>query len=149
MKSRSARIFDGGRLAVGQLLRSARGVPPLLKALCPYGSLTLLKRVMLPISFALFTSFPAVALDQVSLQLKLQHQFQFAGYYAALEKGFYREAGLNVNLLEGGPGVDANKAVADGQADFGVCTSSVLLDRAKGRNLVVLGVIFQHSAAII
>jgi ABC-type nitrate/sulfonate/bicarbonate transport system substrate-binding protein len=104
---------------------------------------------MVPICFVLFTSFPAVALDQVSLQLKWRHQFQFAGYYAALERGFYREAGLDVNLLEGGPGVDANKAVADGQADFGVCTSSVLLDRAKGRNLVVLGVIFQHSAAII
>ena len=136
-------------MAVGQLLRSAHGVPPLLTALCPYGSLTLLKRVMVPICFVLFTSFPAVALDQVSLQLKWRHQFQFAGYYAALERGFYREAGLDVNLLEGGPGVDANKAVADGQADFGVCTSSVLLDRAKGRNLVVLGVIFQHSAAII
>ena len=37
-------------------------------------------------------SQPAAALDQVSLQLKWKHQFQFAGYYAALERGFYRDA---------------------------------------------------------
>ena len=97
----------------------------------------------------LLASPQACALEQVSLQLKWQHQFQFAGYYAALEKGFYRDAGLDVEVREGGPDVDANKVVAAGQADFGVCTSSVLLDRANGRNLVVLSVIFQHSAAII
>ena len=104
---------------------------------------------MLMACLALLAASPAWALDQVSLQLKWKHQFQFAGYYAALEKGFYRDAGLDVEIREGGPDVDAAKAVAAGQADFGVCTSSVLLDRANGRNLVVLGVIFQHSAAII
>ncbi|HOI83511.1 MAG TPA: ABC transporter substrate-binding protein, partial [Campylobacterales bacterium] len=36
----------------------------------------------------------------VTLQLKWKHQFQFAGYYAALEKGFYKEAGLNVKIDE-------------------------------------------------
>ena len=40
--------------------------------------------------------------DKVRLQLKWFHQFQFAGYYMALEKGFYREAGLDVELMEGG-----------------------------------------------
>ena len=104
---------------------------------------------MLMACLALLAASPAWALDKVSLQLKWKHQFQFAGYYAALEKGFYRDAGLDVEIREGGPDVDAAKAVAAGQADFGVCTSSVLLDRAAGRNLVVLGVIFQHSAAII
>ena len=90
---------------------------------------------------------PAFALDKVSLQLKWKHQFQFAGYYAALEKGFYREAGFEVEIREGGPHVDSSRATAAGEADFGVCTSSVLLDRTQGRNLIVLGVIFQHSAA--
>ena len=104
---------------------------------------------MLMACLALLAATPSWALDQVTLQLKWKHQFQFAGYYAALEKGFYRDAGLDVEIREGGPDVDAAKAVAAGQADFGVCTSSVLLDRAAGRNLVVLGVIFQHSAAII
>jgi ABC-type nitrate/sulfonate/bicarbonate transport system substrate-binding protein len=101
------------------------------------------------VAFGLFAlaNYPAAALDQVSLQLKWQHQFQFAGYYAALEKGFYRDAGLDVEIREGGPDVDANKVVTAGRADFGVRTSSVLLDRANGRNLVVLGVIFQHIGA--
>src|SRR5262245_40409583 len=97
----------------------------------------------------LLAAGPARALDKVSLQLKWKHQFQFAGYYAALAKGFYRDAGLDVEIREGGPDVDAVKAVASGQADFGVCTPSVLLDRARGLNVVVLGVVFQHTAAII
>jgi len=39
-------------------------------------------------------------LDHVTLQLKWKHQFQFAGYYAAQKKGFYKAAGLDVQLLE-------------------------------------------------
>jgi len=92
---------------------------------------------------------PANALDKVSLQLKWKHQFQFAGYYAALEKGFYREHGLDVEIREGGPGVDAGTEVAYGAADFGVCTTSVLTDSIERKNNVVIGVIFQHSAAIV
>src|SRR5262245_50887028 len=42
------------------------------------------------------------ALEKVSLQLKWLHQFQFAGYYVALEKGFYRDAGLDVEIRPGG-----------------------------------------------
>ena len=106
-------------------------------------------QLMLTAWLALLAASPAWALDQVSLQLKWKHQFQFAGYYAALEKGFYRDAGLYVEIREGGPDIDAAKALAAGQADFGLCSSSILLDRASGRNVVVLAVIFQHSAAII
>ena len=92
---------------------------------------------------------PANALENVSLQLKWKHQFQFAGYYAALEKGFYRQHGLDVAIREGGPGVDAGTEVAYGAADFGVCTTSVLTNSIERKNNVVIGVIFQHSAAII
>jgi class 3 adenylate cyclase/ABC-type nitrate/sulfonate/bicarbonate transport system substrate-binding protein len=90
---------------------------------------------------------PCQALDKVSLQLKWLHQFQFAGYYAALQQGFYKDAGFEVEIREGGPGVDAMAAVHEGQADFGVCTTSVLLERAAP--VVVLGVIFQHSPAVL
>jgi ABC-type nitrate/sulfonate/bicarbonate transport system substrate-binding protein len=107
------------------------------------------RRLIVAAGFVLLATHAAAALDLVSLQLKWRHQFQFAGYYAALEKGFYRDAGLDVKIRDGGPDMDADKVLADGGADFGVCTSSVLLDRANGSNLVVLGVIFQHSAAII
>jgi ABC-type nitrate/sulfonate/bicarbonate transport system substrate-binding protein len=100
------------------------------------------------VSLLLLTA-PSSALDQVSLQLKWRHQFQFAGYYAALAKGFYRDAGLDVEIREGGPDADVAKLVSEGKADFGVCASSVLISLANGYNLVVLGVVFQHSAAVL
>jgi class 3 adenylate cyclase/ABC-type nitrate/sulfonate/bicarbonate transport system substrate-binding protein len=97
----------------------------------------------------LLASYPAAARDQVSLQLKWKHQFQFAGYYAALEQGYYRNAGLDVTIREGGPDVDATAVVASRTADFGVCSSSVLREWVMGRHLVVLAVIFQQTPAII
>jgi class 3 adenylate cyclase/ABC-type nitrate/sulfonate/bicarbonate transport system substrate-binding protein len=92
---------------------------------------------------------PCWSLDKVSLQLKWLHQFQFAGYYAALERGFYQDAGFEVEILEGGPNIDAMKAVEDGKVDFGVCTTSVLLKNPDVPRVAVLGVIFQHSPAVI
>ena len=95
----------------------------------------------------ILVSGSASALEKVSLQLKWLHQFQFAGYYVALQKGFYSEAGFDVEIRQGGPGIDAMVDVASGKADFGVCTTGVLLPQPGQRKVVVLGVIFQHSAA--
>jgi ABC-type nitrate/sulfonate/bicarbonate transport system substrate-binding protein/HAMP domain-containing protein len=100
-------------------------------------------------SLAVLLASPCWALDKVSLQLKWLHQFQFAGYYAALEHRFYRDAGLDVEIREGGPNVDAMRAVQQGKVDFGVCTTSVLLEKPSAPRVVVLGVIFQHSPAVI
>ncbi len=88
-------------------------------------------------------------LDPVRVQLKWVHQFQFAGYYAALEKGFYREAGLDVSLVEAQPGLNTEDQVLSGAVDFGVGSSSILLLRAQGKPVVVLAVIFQHSPSIL
>ena len=60
----------------------------------------------------------AHALEKATVQLKWLHHFQFAGFYAALEKGFYREAGLDVAIVEGGPMVEVEKKVVEGNADF-------------------------------
>jgi ABC-type nitrate/sulfonate/bicarbonate transport system substrate-binding protein len=108
-----------------------------------------LKWLMMAASLMLAASHPATALDAVSMQLKWKHQFQFAGYYQALEQGFYRDAGLDVTIREGGPGIDVSEAVAGGKVDFGICSASVLRDWAAGRRLVVLAAIFQRSAAVI
>src|SRR5882762_7944102 len=97
----------------------------------------ILRRLVMAACLMSLVSHPAAALDQVSMQLKWKHQFQFAGYYAALEQGFYRDAGLDVTIREGGPGIDVAEAVGSGKSDFGVCTSSVLRDWALGRRLVV------------
>ncbi len=86
-----------------------------------------------------------LALDQITLQLKWTHAFQFAGYYAALEKGYYQEAGLDVKILEASPEVDVVEIVGAGKAQYGVGSSGLLLERAEGIPVVVLAVIFQHS----
>lgn len=91
----------------------------------------------------------AQALEPVTLQLKWTHAFQFAGYYAAEEKGYYREAGLEVHIEEARPDSDPVKAVVDGRAQFGVGMSNLLLVRQAGQPVVVLAVIFQHSPLVI
>jgi ABC-type nitrate/sulfonate/bicarbonate transport system substrate-binding protein len=111
--------------------------------------LAFLIRLIAAVGLVSLASHQAAALDQVSLQLKWKHQFQFAGYYAALEQSFYRNAGLDVTIREGGPDIDATEAVASGKADFGICSASVLGEWTKGRRLVVLAAIFQQSPAII
>ena len=112
-------------------------------------AIDMLRRLATAACLVLLASHPAAALDPVSLQLKWKHQFQFAGYYAALEQGFYRDAGLDVTIREGGPGIDVADTVASGKADFGVCNASVLREWSAGRRLVVLAAIFQRSPAVI
>src|SRR5438552_1296542 len=111
--------------------------------------LALARWLIMAAGLVLVASHPAAAFDPVSLQLKWKHQFQFAGYYAALEQGFYGDAGLDVTIREGGPGIDVAEAVAGGKADFGVCNASVLREWAMGRRLVVLAAIFQRSPAVV
>lgn len=87
--------------------------------------------------------------DTIQLQLKWKHQFQFAGYYAAIEHGFYKELGLNVNLIEAVEGRNPSDAVFNGNAEFGVCTSDILIMRSQNKEAVVLATIFQHSPQIL
>ncbi len=88
---------------------------------------------------------PAAALEKVTLQLKGQHQFQFAGLYAAQEKGFFREAGLEVSLRE----LRGADVVLAGEAAYGIGNTTLLLNRSRGEPVVVLASIFQHSAAVL
>ncbi len=87
--------------------------------------------------------------NEVVLQLKWKNQFQFAGYYAAIAQGYYKDAGLDVVLHEAEPGQDAVKEVLSGRANFGVGTSDLLLKRQHGEPVVVLADIFQHSPLVL
>ena len=93
---------------------------------------------------------PAGADDKVILQLRWDHQFQFAGYYAALWKGYYQDAGLDVEILSGftpdQTKIDVLAAVAEGRAHFGIGAADVLTAHDRGLPLVLLASIFQRSA---
>ena len=108
---------------------------------------------LLLVCLAVGLAGPGVALarplEKVVLQLKWQHQFQFAGYYAAQEQGYYREAGLEVEIREATPGSDPVRQVLQGEAQYGVGSSSLVLQRHRGAPVVVLAVIFQHSPLVL
>ncbi len=89
------------------------------------------------------------AAEKVRLQLKWQHGFQFAGYYAAEQQGYYAQAGLKVELVAATPGLKVLDEVLAGRAQFGVGTSSLLLDYAKGQQVRLLANVFQHSALVL
>ena len=82
----------------------------------------------------------------VTLQLKWVPQAQFAGYYAAVKKGFYAKEGLNVTLKNGGPNIIPEQVVASGQAQFGVdWLPSLLAARDKNTDLVNVAQVFARS----
>jgi NitT/TauT family transport system substrate-binding protein len=88
----------------------------------------------------------APKLTNITLQLKWVPQAQFAGYYAASLKGFYRAEGLNVTLKNGGPNIIPEQVVASGQAQFGVdWLPSLLAARDKGTDLVNVAQVFARS----
>ena len=88
----------------------------------------------------------AAKLTKVTLQLKWVPQAQFAGYYAALDMGFYKRAGLDVTLKNGGPDIIPEQVVASGQAEFGVdWLPSLLASREQGADLVNVAQVFARS----
>jgi ABC-type amino acid transport substrate-binding protein/ABC-type nitrate/sulfonate/bicarbonate transport system substrate-binding protein len=101
----------------------------------------------------LLSVFPALAaqsaLEPVTIQLRWFHQFQFAGYYAAIEKGFYADEGLQVSLRPFQPGQDRIAPVLKGNAQYGVGDPGLLALRDQGKLVVVLAQIFQHSPAVL
>ena len=99
----------------------------------------------LAMGFILLSPLSAAAADNARLQLKWDHQFQFAGYYAAQAQGYYKAAGLDIEIIPGRPGVDPVQQVLRGKAEFGVGGTDLMLVRQRGEPVVVLAVIFQHS----
>jgi two-component sensor histidine kinase/ABC-type nitrate/sulfonate/bicarbonate transport system substrate-binding protein len=96
------------------------------------------------------SSTAASAESKVALQLKWRHQFQFAGYYMAKEKGYYRDAGLDVEIREAGPSTQFTDEVVSGRAEYGINNTDLLIDRvSRGKKVVVLGVVFQHSPLVL
>lgn len=98
----------------------------------------------------LLTSTAALAADDVTLQLKWVTQAQFAGYYVALDKGFYEAQDLNVTIKPGGPDIAPPQVMAGGGADVMVdWMPSALAAREKGLALVNIAQPFKASGMML
>jgi ABC-type nitrate/sulfonate/bicarbonate transport system substrate-binding protein len=85
----------------------------------------------------------------VTLQLKWRHQFQFAGFYAAIDQGYYQQEGLQVTIRERHPGINVLNEVVTGRADYGVGGIGLLAEYAGGSPVRALAAIFQHDALVL
>lgn len=89
------------------------------------------------------------ALDKVSIQLKWHHQFQFAGYYAALEKGLYKAEGLDVTLKDRDISKNNVEQILEGESQYGIADSVLFLYQAHQKPIVIIAPIFQHSPNVL
>jgi NitT/TauT family transport system substrate-binding protein len=88
--------------------------------------------------------------DKVRLQIKWVPQAQFAGYFVALDKGYYADENLDVQIIPGGPDIVSEQQVANGQAEFGVdWVASFLAFRDKGLPLVDVAQVYQSSGLML
>ena len=87
----------------------------------------------------------AQTMEKASLRLKWLTQAQFAGFYVALEKGYYKEEGIDLTINPGGPNLLTENLVATGGDTFGLSggTDSVFAARDKGLPIVCIGVSHQ------
>jgi NitT/TauT family transport system substrate-binding protein len=112
-------------------------------------ALALVWAVATPMLAATQPGRPAAPLTKVTLQLQWVTQSQFAGYYAALDKGFYRDEGLEVTIKVGAVEIVPQQVVATGGADFGIAwLPKVLASREQGAKLVNIAQVFQRSGTL-
>jgi len=95
--------------------------------------------------------FSVFAEEKIILQLKWEHQFQFAGYYAALEQGYYKEAGLDVEIREHNllKPVNITDKVISQTSIYGIGSSSLLSDISNNKPIILLSAMFDHSPLVI
>ncbi|MDD9956502.1 MAG: ABC transporter substrate-binding protein [Anaerolineaceae bacterium] len=88
-------------------------------------------------------------LTPIKLQLQWVAQSQFAGYFAAVDQGFYADEGLDVTILEGAVEIVPQQVVTSGGAEFGLAwVPKVLESREAGADLVNIAQVFQRSGTL-
>ena len=88
-------------------------------------------------------------LDKLKLQLQWKHQFEFAGFYAAKEKGFYKEVGLDVEFIEFEEKTDITHEVLSSKADYGLSYSSIIADYMNGKSIIMVANFFKQSPLVL
>ncbi len=105
-----------------------------------------MKKILL---ILLLSSLSLFGGQKVVLQLMWQHQFQFAGYYAAKELGYYEDVGIDLEIKPFGLTTDLATVIEKKEADFTIGRSSLLIKASDGKDIVALGAIFQQSPLIL
>ena len=106
--------------------------------------------VALAAAALLLGSGVAEAADELTLQLKWVTQAQFAGYYVALDKGYYEEVDLDVTILPGGPDIAPPQVIAGGGADVIIeWMPAALASRERGVPLVNIAQVFDRSGMML
>lgn len=100
-------------------------------------------------SFLCLYKLNADKLEGVSVQLSWKHQFQFAGFYMAIEKGFYKDLGLDVSLFENNSTVDIPKSVINKKFDFGIGGSDLVLEHIQNKDIILIMPFLQSSPLVI
>ncbi|MEO1952519.1 ABC transporter substrate-binding protein [Thioclava sp.] len=109
-----------------------------------------MKKLIAGVAASLTMAGAAWANEDVTLQLKWVTQAQFAGYYVALDKGFYEDAGLDVTIKPGGPDIGPEQVIAGGGADVIVdWMPAALAAREKGLPLVNIAQPFKKSGMML
>lgn len=85
---------------------------------------------------------------KVTMQLSWKHQFQFAGFYIAKEKGFYEEVGLDVDIKDWSHGIDVVNDVVSNKIQFAIARPSSIIDISKGNEILYLAAIYQSSPLV-
>lgn len=88
-------------------------------------------------------------LEKISLQFHWKYQFEFAGFIAAKEKGFYKDVGLDVELKEFTFGQDVVKDVVNKKTTYGILDSYILVSYLQGAPLELVASFFKRSAMVL
>jgi NitT/TauT family transport system substrate-binding protein len=110
----------------------------------------MIRKMLLGAAMTLALSLPAAAQERVTIQLKWVTQAQFAGYYVAKDKGFFKAEGLDVTIKPGGPDIAPPQVIAGGGADVVVeWMPAALAAREKGVPLVNIAQPFKRSGMML
>ncbi len=111
--------------------------------------LMVLAAAVVIVAAACSTTASPAALTKIRLQLQWFPQAQFAGYFAAVDQGFYKAEGLDVSILPGGVDIVPATVVQGGNAEFGISwVPKMLAPRESGADVQVIAQVFQRSGTL-
>ena len=108
-------------------------------------ALLLLIASLVSVTPTLATHKDVAHIEQVKLQLNSTHQFRFAGYYMAIEKGFYKDKGIEVQVLESSHTQDSIEELVDGRSNYAISGADALIAKTKSLPIVALAAINHES----